>query len=102
MARKPRSEAGRPGGLRVSRRTEGGAGQHGILINKVVEKNGRPVLLRKIYSQLAEFVSSKQIHPTISCGSQTLEQTYDAPEAVLARAAVGADSTRLSHLERNS
>jgi hypothetical protein len=70
----------------LSGRTDVGATEQDLVIQRFVEENGGPVFLQKICSQLAEFTATKQIDATIACGSQTPEQTCDALEAVLERA----------------
>jgi predicted kinase len=70
---------------RLSGRTDVGATEQDLVIQKFVEENGGPAFLQRVCSQLAEFTATKQIDATVACGSQTPEQTCDALEAVLER-----------------
>jgi predicted kinase len=52
-------------------------------VSKVIEDNGGPDFVRKLYAQVTEFSARRQPYAVIDCEQLTVEQTCQAVEAAL-------------------
>ena len=53
------------------------------VVSKVIDERGGRDFVRKLHAQVTQYSADRQPHSVIDCGRLTVEQTYQAVEAVL-------------------